>query len=306
MGCFLIVSEWLLANQLPDKESVSPSNDETWAKCRPQPRYHLVTAPSRQKDREIHSNCVRCFCLSLTQFKNLKLAVETKNGISRKFRSYFFLGGSRVSIRTIGLQDCGGVLEILVKGEICCSDWPLAAPFGIDASIQMLGIVTKDTCENQHFDGRLLSWWPVAPTSSTWCSCCHLNPPVSVEGMDIPMINFWSAAKNVCNIEYLVTQPVSPGNPGRCHGTCCQPYRPGIWRSGDHPSLQARALSQKGYGSNEWDGCIEVCIFYICVYISISVNDFKCKELQGTSAACATYIQRFFGRFMDVSLFQEL
>ena len=66
-------------------------------------------------------------------------------------------GGSRVSIRTIGLQNCGGVFEILVRGGICCSDWPLATPFDIDANIEMLGTLTKDTCENKHFDGRLLS-----------------------------------------------------------------------------------------------------------------------------------------------------
>lgn len=160
----------------------------------------------------------------------------------------------------------------------------------------MLGIVTKDTCENQHFNGRLLSWWPVAPTSSTWCSCCHLNPPVSVEGMDIPMINFWSAVKNVCNIEYLVTQPVSPGNPGRCHGTCCQPYRPGIWRSGDHPSLQARALSQKGYCSNEWDGCIEVYIYIYSIYVCIYLYQWRISNVRSYKAL-ARHMQQLYNTF---------
>lgn len=69
---------------VPDKESVPLSNDETWAYCRPQPRYGLVIAPSRQKDREIHSNRVfdskspTCFRIVLS------LTLETKNGISRK------------------------------------------------------------------------------------------------------------------------------------------------------------------------------------------------------------------------------
>lgn len=122
-----------------------------------------------------------------------------------------------------------------------------------------------------------------------------------------------------CVQHWILGDPTwSPGNPGRCHGTCCQPYRPGIWRSGDHPSLQARALSQKGYCSNEGDGCIEAyiniwCILYIlyiymCVHISSQwmISNVRSYKALGISAAYATYIQRFLGRFIDVSLFQDI
>ena len=153
----------------------------------------------------------------------------------------------------------------------------------------MLGILTKDTCGNQHFDGRLLSWWLV--TASTWWNCCHFKPFSFSWRMDIPMNKFWVSCQT-CVQHWMLGDPtreqicclgmhfwplndmICPGSPEWCHGTCCQPYRPGIWRSGDHPSLQARALRQKLYCSNEWDGCIEVYvnidnICYIRIHIPV-------------------------------------
>ena len=83
-GMFPDSLRMIACQSVTDKESVSLSNDETWTYCRPQPRYGLVIAPSRQKDREIHSNRVfdskspTCFRIVLS------LTLETKNGISRK------------------------------------------------------------------------------------------------------------------------------------------------------------------------------------------------------------------------------